>query len=311
MGWMLASDYWTGSLAEYGVGAGVAKGLVVMTDPAPATLDDSDLKTMIKAMIKNGVVPPPNASTVLSFIISESTNSTMQGGQGCQDYGGYHSQTQTAVGSGVYVAYAVNLQCPGGSGSLFDSLTDVISHEAAEASTDPLPFTMPGWTNDTVPLGGEVGDLCVGLDTTFMATVGDVDAGITHESYVVQRLYSEKIALQGKSDPCIPAPASPYFNVATDPVDINITTTAGAGATTVKLEPYAFGNVGVIHWSLGMPPGMGVTVTPQKGDAHAGETIPLSITVTSTAGRGNFPLLLVAQTDDGNQNEWFGSINVR
>jgi hypothetical protein len=313
MGWMLGSDYWINSLAEYGVGAGRSKGVLVMSTPAPATIDDSEFKTIVKALIAGGATA--DANTAFSFIIPVNTTSTMSrgGGTGCNDYGGYHSQTQTAPGSGVYVAYMVNLQCKdavGGGLSLFDSLTDVISHEAAEASTDTFPFTAPAWTNQTVVVGGEIGDLCVGLDTKFTAQVGDADAGFTQATYLVQRLYSQKIAATGQADPCVPAPSTPYFNVALDPTDASLTISraAGSGTTIVKLEPYAFGNVGNIKWSLQGSPGTGITVVPMSGTARPGETIMMTITAKLAAGAGSFPLLLDARSDSGGVNEWFGSI---
>src|SRR4051812_7455707 len=46
--WMLGSDYWTGSLAEYGIGAGKFKGLIVLPMAAPPTITDSDLGDLAK-----------------------------------------------------------------------------------------------------------------------------------------------------------------------------------------------------------------------------------------------------------------------
>src|SRR5262249_5079436 len=125
--WMLNSDdFWIASVGEYGIGKGVAKGVIVLPDTAPATLDDSAMGPMIKAHIADGTFPAPNAQTLYSFVIPKKTKQTMQGGVGCQDYGGYHSETRSASGSKTYVPYAVNLQCSGFGGvTPFDSLTEV------------------------------------------------------------------------------------------------------------------------------------------------------------------------------------------
>src|SRR5262249_27493064 len=42
--WMLASDYWTGTLAEYGVGPGRNQGVVVLPTPAEAQMGDEDIR---------------------------------------------------------------------------------------------------------------------------------------------------------------------------------------------------------------------------------------------------------------------------
>jgi hypothetical protein len=312
MGWMLTSDYWTTSLGEYGVGAGIAKGVIVMPSAPPATIDDKDFKTHVKTVIS--LLPEPtNANTDISFIIPVSIKSTMQGGQGCTDYGGYHSQTRTASGATASVPYMVNLQCHYGSTPLFDVLTEVLSHEAAESSSDPLPFSSPAWDNQSILIGGEIGDLCVDLTTTFNVDVTDADAGTSHEAYVVQRLYSQKIAAAGgKVDPCLPAPSTPYFNVGLDPSDSNITVdaTSGMGSVEIKVEPFAMGAVGPIKWTI-FPIGTGVNADPDSGENSAGDTIRMNLTANTQAKGNDFPIVLEAELADGTINEWFGSVSVR
>lgn len=314
-GWMLSSDFWVNSMGEYGVGAGVAKGVIVLPSAAPSTIDDKDLKNVVKSVVAM-LGEPTNSNSLIQFVVPEAVKQTMQGGQGCVDYGGYHSQTRSTTGGSVSIAYAVNLQCKEGSKTLFDLLTEVVTHEVAEAASDPLPFNQPGWTNDTVLLGGEIGDLCVELTTSFMATFpGDVDAGVaaSTEKYVVQRLYSQKAAKAGKSDPCVPAPSSPYFNVALDPTDavVKLDTTSGSGDTMVKVEPYAMGDVGAIEWTLyGADMVPGLTVDPSSGSAAPGETIRMTIHATTAAKGQQVPLVVEAKTSDGVINEWFGSITV-
>jgi hypothetical protein len=319
VGWMLNSDdYWTTGTGEYGVGKGKAMGVIVLPVAAPATLDDSAVGPMIKAHIADGLFPKPNANTLLAFVVPAGTKSTMYGAAGCQEYGGYHAETRMAAGSTTYVPYAINLQCAGFSGgSLFDSLTMVTSHEVAEASTDPHPFTKPGYVNQSAPLGGEDGDLCNPLALKMMATVaGDADAGTADamQTYVVARLWSNKNAKAGNVDPCQPAPKStPYFNVAVDPTDIQASTVTDPNGMdiTAKIEPYAYGDVGAIKWTLEGQPGTGIKVSPTSGTANAGDTIGMTVHIDSTAMSGTYPILLFVQAAKGGHNLWTSSITIQ
>jgi hypothetical protein len=309
---MLKSDYWNGSLAEYGVGKGSSVKLIVLDDAPPATLDDAGVKTLVKSLFAAGKVPAVTPNMVLFFAFNPKTMSTMQGGQGCSEYGGYHSETQTASGSGIYVSYAVNLQCPtSGSDPDWNYFTSTISHEAAEAATDAHPFTTPGWSNQTNPLGGEIGDLCVGLDTKL--TISSAPDGGAPVTYVVQRLYSQKAAAAGNSDPCLPAPAThPYFNVGIEPRDITVATdNAGKGTFMAKIEPYAFGEVGSLTWQLEGQPGAGIKVSPTQGTGAPGDTFALMVTVSASAQTGTYPLSLIVKSSQGGYNEWWSSITVQ
>src|SRR5581483_3380435 len=303
------SDYWTQSLGEYGVGPGKSMGLVVMPTAAPKTIDDQEFTPLIAKLISGGTLPHPNSNTVFAFIVPTTTQSTLNGQTGCASYGGYHSETN----DNTNVPYEVNLQCTGfGSGSAFDQLTDVISHEGAEVATDPHPGSRPGWLNDSMPLGGEVGDLCVGLDAQFTATFDEADAGTLTESYVVTRLYSQQAAAAGTSDPCVPAPKRPYFNVGVEPADWQVTHDPSMTVTAfAKIEPYAFGDVGIIKWQLEQQPGSGVKITPSSGQAMAGDTIPLQVTVSPTARQRTLPIAIYAQSAKGGTNQWFSTITIQ
>jgi hypothetical protein len=309
--WMLGSTYWTQSLGEYGVNAGVAKGLVVMSTPPPKTIDDSQFPTIIRGLISSGAVSAPNKNTLLAFVIPQATASTLYGSKGCVDYGGYHAETRASTGSAAYVSYAVNLQCVGfSSGTLFDSLTDVLSHEAGEAATDPHPFTRPTYVNQTIPTGGEVGDLCVGLEITEHASIEVPDAGTVAENYVVTRLYSQAAAADGDRDPCVPTLGKPYFNVGIDPPQIMITADSSGKATLLgKVEPYAYGDVGLIKWAFEGTPSS-IKITPTEGQGIAGDTFYFKIEVTN-AQQGTYPLTLFTQSAKGGFNEWWSTITIQ
>jgi hypothetical protein len=313
--WMLTSGYWTDTLGEYGVGPGVAKGLVVLQQAKPATIDDGAFEPLIQKLIANGTFPQPNTNTAFAFILPATTKSTLQGGTGCVDFGGYHSEAQVSRTSQKVVPYEVNLQCPGfGDGSPFDQLTDVLSHEASETATDPHPSTQPAWRNETVVTGGEVSDLCVGLGHAYHATVSDgTDGGTAMLSYVVTRNWSNKSSAAGNLDPCVPAPAHPYFNVALDPSDAALTLNRDGTltATTVKIELFAYGDVGLIKWVLPSQLGAGVNVSPSSGSGLAGDTVIIVITADKTARAGAYPLDVFAESAHGGFNQWWGSLSVQ
>jgi hypothetical protein len=299
---MLASDYWTGSLAEYGVGAGSAKGVLVVPSAPPATLDDSTLTALIESNAGQGTWPTPNPNTVLSFVLSSKTQSTMFGGNGCTSYGGYHNETDHA-----HYVYTVNLQCPGFGGvpQSFDELTFILSHEEVEAASDPHPTLAPAWQSTLGGVLGEIGDLCDPLSTTLVST-GTPESAIT---YVVTRLYSEKAAQAGNREPCVPAPNQTYFNVALDPSDISMNAT---DSITVNIEPYAFGDVGAITWHVQGLYGAGVSVSPKSGTNVAGDTIPVTITSTNAPSTGGQPIPLYISAKDaaGHRNQWIATLTV-
>jgi hypothetical protein len=302
--WMLKSDYWTKSLAEYKVGAGTAKGVIVLPGAAPGMLDVSAFDGLAQMVARDH---PPNANSVFAFVVPLTTQvSGGPGENGCLNYGGYHSQT---VGG---ISYEVNLQCAGQGNGAFDDLTYVLSHEAAETATDARPFTNPAWFDDDYASLGEIGDLCVGLSASLPSGNPPVDGGPSDDTYYVTRLWSNKAAAAGNADPCVPAPADAiYFNVAVDPTVITITTDKqGRGSQAIRFEPYSFGDVGMIHWQLtaGIP---GVSITPGKGGGPAGSTFPGLITVTPQAQQGSYVFALTAQSQKGGANQWFASLTIQ
>lgn len=302
--WMLRSDYWTQSMAQYGVGAGVSKGLIVLPDPAPAQMDVGVFEGLTAALAKQH---PVDANTVFAFVVPLTTQVTGGGGAGCFSYGGYHTQTSGGV------PYEVNLQCGGLGTGGFDDLTFVLSHEAAEAATDPRPFSNPGWFSDDYSILGEIGDLCNPLGENLTSGNPPLDGGVADDLYYVARLWSNKNASLGDVDPCVPAPPGAiYFNVGVEPNTGTVTVDKqGRAALQIKFEPYSYGDVGAIHWQVaqGIP---GVNILPNHGSAHAGDTIPGTITVTPLAQSGTyiFSLSSTAAKTGGNQ-QWFGTLTIQ
>lgn len=307
---LVTSDYWLNVTSEYGGMKGTSKGVVVLDADPPATLDDAQMDDLVGGLVTAGHIPDVNANTVVFFVVPLSTKSTLYGSQGCYEYGGYHAETQTLIG-GRHVPYAVNLQCAGAalsSSTGFDSLTVTMSHEAVEAQTDPHPFSAPGWLAGQVQLG-EVCDLCVYSDTT-LTVPGD--AGLPDTTYAVTSVYSNAAAIAGTKEPCQPTPANqPYFNVAVSPSEIVINTDAsGVGVADAAYEPFAFGDVGTIKWTIMQPPGQGIKITPTSGQAEAGDTVRMKVSTTSAARSGSYTLILSVRSAKAGKTYYTSTITV-
>ncbi len=116
---------------------------------------------------------PVDASTIYEVVIPQATTFDDFGDDCCMAYGGYHSQTAIATGSGqTTVPYAILCECPGqfGTQDTAQFLGLVLDHETVEASTDPFVDAggnLTGWASvqpDFVAwelaAGFELGDMC-------------------------------------------------------------------------------------------------------------------------------------------------------
>jgi hypothetical protein len=300
--WMLKSDYWSKSLAEYNVGAGVGKGVIVLPTPPPATLNGDEIRALAGTLLTNGQVVGGD-NTQIAFAPNPATTVTSPEGVGCQDFAGWHRQLTAPAGA---AAYSVSLRCAGQQGSPFDQVTWVLSHEAAEAATDPIPGA--GWTAARPsPVAYEIADLC-----NFNSSMSiDVPADATHAArrYWVQRLYSNQRAALGNVDPCIPVPWDrPYWNVALDPGVIE-RTTKDIARVDARLDVFAYGDVGAIKWIAVSADGT-AEVIPSHGTAHAGDTIPITITLDSSAA-GVREIDVLSESEKAGAAMWFSYVEVR
>jgi len=226
-----ATNYWKAAVSEYGVGplVGGAMNHVSITTPAPASLQDSDLQSMVTT--NAGVTagwPAPTADTIYAFFLPPGTLLYMQGGGGggagdagtdacSQHVGGYHSEL--AVGSGS-TEYAVVPRCAFSSfpnNTAEQDTTMAMSHELAESVTDPLTNSNPayiGFDQDHfafdwfLEFQDENGDACEGYHSSFFEDKETTPAF----DFWVQRTWSNKNGPLGH-DPCQPDD-QPYFNVA-------------------------------------------------------------------------------------------------
>ncbi len=346
-----ATQYWAAIGTEYGVGPAVAAPAVSLTETAPATIDDTAIQTWLAGKL-NGDDPawPVNdANTVYALHYPTGTTITFQGGPGgsatsCQDFGGYHSNTQLDANHGnMDVAYAVVPRCADFGGmSVLDALTATESHELIEAVTDPYPMTNPAYADvddghlywDEALGGGEIGDMCAQFSGVFTQFPG--------LDYVVQRVWSNKAALAG-GDPCVPPLAGEvYFAAAPELNDValmiqgeNIKVKAVqipvGSSKTINLDLFSNASTGgpfsvhvddgqvlqggsaLLSFSVGATSTIACPAGVPKSSVcvggENGQKIPLTITVKS-AGQGGGELFWVVSSlpGDANENIWIGLV---
>jgi hypothetical protein len=278
----LGSDFWGSSLGQYGVGAGTAIGVVVLPGTPPEPLDTKAFALLLEGLVANGSVPAPDANTLFSFIVPPLP---------IPKGGGFHSYTPNFV-------YTVNYESLAPNGSVwFDGLTYVLTHETAEAATNPRGR---GWSG-----GGpftEIGDLCTGLAAHVAATATDGTA-ITYE---VQRLYSNEAASQPSVAPCVPAPTSAYATVAPEQLEMTLVTdSTGEGTLVLGLHAFTSGAPRKMTWHTGFEsayPVPGLTdVQPEvHGDAWPGDAPTLTLTARGAAPTTRPAVLILGVTDPDN-----------
>ncbi len=224
------TSWWHATTSEYGVGAATAGAPVSMTTTAPSSMQDSDFQTLIQTNAAanadggTGAWPAPTQDTIYAFFLDPTTSLNMGPGQdggptdACSSgVGGYHGQV--TVGS-VTTAYAIVPSCTFGPPyTAPQQSTMSMSHELVEAATDPQPYAnSPGWTGfDQEHFGfdwllefsSELGDACELYQESFYE---EKETSPSFD-FFVQRTWSNAAGPLGHN-PCVPAPADSYFNVA-------------------------------------------------------------------------------------------------
>lgn len=133
---------------------------------ASASLTNADVAAELVAQLDAGVLPPPEADSLYMFNFPPGVRIRLGSAESCSAFGfcGYHN---TVSYQGKQVAYGVvpdfsaaSGQCEsgcGGTGSMFEKQTSVLSHELIEAVTDPDVQVSTAW----IQRGrGEIGDVC-------------------------------------------------------------------------------------------------------------------------------------------------------
>ena len=131
-------------------------------------ITDASIRSDIQAMINSNQLQTPDANRLYVVYVEPGVVVYNGSTSSVNTFLGYHGAFggKTATGAAADIHYAV-LPYPGGVNpspssqgfaSAFDELTTVVSHEVAEAVTDPnVNYKALGWYDDQ--LNGEIGDL--------------------------------------------------------------------------------------------------------------------------------------------------------
>ena len=318
-------------LKEYGVGNGTTAPAVVLTQTPAAAMTDMDVQAFLQARVQDNTITVDSQSIAVLFFPATVTI-TNNGSVSCRDFAGYHGTT-TLPGN-ARLAYAVIPRC--GLAPL-GALTFALSHELAEAATDPV-LTAYSDLGDPYSLwalnygGVEVGDLCQNLaDPAF----NERNVG------VVARLWSNAAAA-AYNNPCLPAAPGPaFFSI---PVHTELQTVQLNGKLrTIEQVPVAAGQSVTIEvrllsttqpsptWlvtplEVPLPNSTGAVNAPSlnfawdeaPGKASAsgqnGQTLHLKITANAAGPLGytSFRLISIGPTAAGGQTEtdWVGFVIV-
>ena len=242
------SSYWTATTSEYGVGALAYAGTIDLTDTPPQSISQSDIQKWVASELQSGAFGTPDPQAIYTIVYPQSTTVTQPNPvnpafgdtKSCQAFLGYHDDTDVALGDAgtTSFAYAVIPTC----GPL-DTITQTLSHEWIEASTDPLltssgTFTLSGgpkaafFAPDGDHLvwgllgGGEAGDLCEPEGSYANYTPSDLKRS-------VQRTWSNASA-KASHDPCVPVSSVPFFDSAPVLDDTVSFTSSFTGTITSK-----------------------------------------------------------------------------
>lgn len=192
------TSWWRAFAGDYGVGDAIGGAPVHVASPPPAMADDSDIRKWILDHVTSGALAKPDGNTVYALFYPEGATTTYNGAESCKGFYGYHDVT---VVKGHYAPYMVVPRC----GDL-GVTTAVLSHELAEAATDP---TLNGFANvadDDIAWelvrASEVADMC--------NTIGNGHIVPPDFPFTVQRIWSNRAAFLGQN-PCVPADGTTWF----------------------------------------------------------------------------------------------------
>jgi hypothetical protein len=294
--WLPTSDWFTTAGAEYGVGAGVDAGHVVLAEAAPAFVTLPDVGAFLAARIRNGTLPSSTSieSDYLYVLYYPATTAVHISATdaGCAAAGGFHASYSQAGLYFVFAAIPDNCSsiAPGLGLDSLEFLEMDASHEIMEGSSDPYTVATDGTSVAAGPsawhmadqndpwwtIGGEIGDACTSHCVH--------DGGFT-----VQRIWSNRAAAQG-GEPCLPA-VDPHFGVS-PMADAPVTVAAGSSA---QVPLVGWSSAPLSAWKVAATSGPFVTsnfeptVAIQPGQFANGTAGTLTVTVpagTPSGGKG-------------------------
>lgn len=314
---MTGTPYWAATTKEYGVTDYTVGASIVVTDPPPASTDDTEIQKWLGAQTDGTHMgwPSSNDQTLFALFYPASTKITLDNVQSCNGFGAYHNSATSTNGD---FAYAVMPRCQGG----LDTLTVSTSHELVEAATDPFPMVKPAYQrvdNDHIVWmlagGGEVADLCEFDRTASQRLVGN---------FLVQRSWSNA-SIKAGHDPCVPALQGAFFAAAplladnvkltyqgqsfvtkgvkiplgqSATIDVQLYSDAPKDAWTVSAQDRTsgFGNAGYVTFQWD-------STTGKNGDV-----LHLTITAAKQSPMGGAIIAITSQDAAMTRHRWLGAV---
>jgi hypothetical protein len=158
--YFVTSPYFA-TLKQYNAGYGSYLNDVIISQDPPGgqSIDDTQIQQHLNSEISGHQLSTPTANSLYILFTAPGVVVTDNGQNSVNNFAGYHSFFTDSAGAGVY--YAVIPYPNGGVSALqlttFQQDTLILSHEIAEAVTDP--DTQSGWFD---PQQGEIGDIAEG-----------------------------------------------------------------------------------------------------------------------------------------------------
>ena len=317
-------------------------GTVDLTEAPPASPSSGDIQTWFAGKLASGAFGAPDPQTIYTLFYPNTTtitqpnpvSSALPGTQSCVNWTGYHANASVSVDGGTAsYPYAVLPTC----GSTIDALTQVISHEWVEASTDPDVtssggFTLTGGPDTAYYLpdqdhliwavlgGGEAGDLCEPEDPYITPT----DVG-----HSLQRTWSNAAA-RASHDPCVPEVSGAFFDAA--PVlseTVTLTSTLTGDVTTqgitipvgqsktIEVDLFSDGDTGgpftvtaadalATHYPSYFSPTM--SFAWDRATGQNGDKLHLTITVTTGSSIAGGHAFMITSTLGNRKSVWVGLV---
>jgi hypothetical protein len=263
------------------IGRGSYAGAFPLSPPASAAsgeIADEQISATLESAITSGDLPSPDANTVYAIYFPVTAKIRMQRMTSCIEYRAYHFATPASQHG---ASYLVIPDCGDG----YSVLTRVSAHELVEAVTDPLPArggevgAAQSWSRTD---GTENCDFCTGDDRLVQTKLG-------------------KFAVQGWSDAtteqCIIGHASPTDFAISTSSDRAVLTAGSPKTVTFETSTIA-GASQTLTLSVSAP--SGVTATLDATTVTSGESVSVTLEVTSGARITDGQVVVTASSGSGN-----------
>jgi hypothetical protein len=307
------SAYVTSVAAEYGVTSLAVAPPIVLADPPPSAVADSDAAAWVAGKIGDASLPPNDGNTIYAIIYPPTTavSFTYWTGELRPVCGSYRPYATAADGSTIPLTMTGFCADRGGLSDV-DYATFWTTSAVLGAATSPASQAYnPGW-GDTdfagsgwaAVTGPEIGRMCPPLERT----ARPADLG-----YAVPRVYSNAQAAQDH-DPCVPAAAhQAYFNAApvVDGMDTLVKgiSVPPGGQAVVPLA--LFGDHPWLRWELSAHEMPGAEATPSLtfafDEACGGPGDIRYLTIKRAPSSEPAPQAVgveIVSTSEGTRHEW-------